>query len=420
MNPIYNSIIGLYSFGADLAALRSAKVKKMIDGQKRAVATLREKLAYGDRPVWFHAASLGEFEQGRPMIERLRREHPERKIVLSFFSPSGYEVRKNYDKVDAVVYLPFDKKKDVDKFLDALNPAVAIFIKYEIWPNYLEALSQRNIPTYLISAIFRRSQIFFKPLGAMMRNVLKSFSYIFVQDEDSVKLLSGIGIDNVTVAGDTRFDRVTDVMNSTVDIPGMSQFNKGRGADLIFGSSWREDEQYYIEWLNNNPTVTFIIAPHEFDDERLKKMRDSINGNVVYLSQYEKMFSGDEQSPRSSDPSMIRGIIVDSFGKLSSLYRFARVAYIGGGVGVGIHNINEAAVYGMPIVFGPQFSKFKEARDLVKRGGAFACKTKADVHDNLSRLTLDESAQEQAGKIAGEYIKENIGASDRIYPEIFK
>ena len=200
----------------------------------------------------------------------------------------------------------------------------------------------------------------------------------------------------------------------------MSQFNKGRGADLIFGSSWREDEQYYIEWLNNNPTVTFIIAPHEFDDERLKKMRDSINGNVVYLSQYEKMFSGDEQSPRSSDPSMIRGIIVDSFGKLSSLYRFARVAYIGGGFGVGIHNINEAAVYGMPIVFGPQFSKFKEARDLVKRGGAFACKTKADVHDNLSRLTLDESAQKQAGKIAGEYIKENIGATDRIYPEIFK
>lgn len=420
MNPIYNSIIGLYSFGADLVALRSAKVKKMIDGQKRAVATLREKLADGDRPIWFHAASLGEFEQGRPMIERLRREHPERKIVLSFFSPSGYEVRKNYDKVDAVVYLPFDKKKDVNKFLDALNPAVAIFIKYEIWPNYLEALSQRNIPTYLISAIFRRSQIFFKPLGAMMRNVLKLFSHIFVQDEDSVKLLSGVGIDNVTVAGDTRFDRVTDVMNSTVDIPGMSQFNKGRGADLIFGSSWREDEQYYIEWLNNNPTVTFIIAPHEFDDERLKKMRDSINGNVVYLSQYEKMFSGDEQSPRSSDPSMIRGIIVDSFGKLSSLYRFARVAYIGGGFGVGIHNINEAAVYGMPIVFGPQFSKFKEARDLVKRGGAFACKTKADVHDNLSRLTLDESAQEQAGKIAGEYIKENIGATDRIYPEIFK
>ena len=420
MNPIYNGIIGLYSFGAGVAAVRSAKIKKMIEGQKKAVATLCEKLAPGDRPIWFHAASLGEFEQGRPMIERLRREMPERKIVLSFFSPSGYEVRKNYDKVDAVVYLPFDKKKEVDKFLDALNPSVAIFIKYEIWPNYLETLSQRGIPAYLISAIFRSSQIYFKPYGTMMRNVLKTFKHIFVQDEDSVKLLSNININNVTIAGDTRFDRVTDVMKSTVDIPGMYQFNKGRGADLIFGSSWSEDEQYYIEWLNNNPSASFIIAPHEFDEERLKKLRDSINGNVVYLSQYEKMFANDGQSSRSSDPALIRGIIVDSFGKLSSLYRFGRVAYIGGGFGVGIHNINEAAVYGMPIVFGPKFSKFKEARDLVKREGAFACENKADVHANLSRLANDESARNEAGKIAGDYIKENIGATDRIFPEIFK
>ncbi len=420
MNPIYNSIIGLYSFGAGVAAMRSAKIKKMIEGQMVAVETLREKLAPGDRPIWFHAASLGEFEQGRPMIERLRREHPACKIVLSFFSPSGYEVRKNYDKVDAVVYLPFDKKKEVDKFLDVLNPSIAIFIKYEIWPNYLEALYNRDIPAYLISAIFRRSQIYFKSYGTMMRNVLKLFKHIFVQDEDSEKLLSGIDINNVTIAGDTRFDRVTDVMKSTVDIPGMTQFNKGRGADLIFGSSWAEDEQHYIEWLNNNLSATFIIAPHEFDDERLKKLRDSITGNVVYLSQYEKMFRNDGQPSRSSDPALIRGIIVDSFGKLSSLYRFARVAYIGGGFGVGIHNINEAAVYGIPIVFGPKFAKFKEARDLVKRGGAFACQNKADVQANLSRLTLDESARNEAGKIAGDYIKENIGATDQIFPKIFK
>ena len=419
MNPIYNGIIGLYSFGAGVAALRSPKIKKMIEGQKKAVETLRAVLRPGDKPVWFHAASLGEFEQGRPMIERLRRRFPDRKIVLSFFSPSGYEVRKNYDKVDAVVYLPFDRQSAVREFLDVLDPSVAIFIKYEIWPNYLEELKRRKIPTYLISAIFRPGQIFFRNYGWMMRDALKAFTHIFVQDYDSVKLLGNIDITDVTVAGDTRFDRVTDVMKSTVDIKGMDQFNRGKGADVIFGSSWPEDEQRYVEWLNANPDITFIIAPHEFDDERLKKLRDSLKGNVVYLSQFEKMF-GDEPSPRNSDPSRIRGLIVDSFGKLSSLYRYARVAYIGGGFGTGIHNINEAAVYGIPIVFGREFSKFKEARDLVAAKGAFSCADKSLVYHYLSVLTGNETERTNAGEIAGNYIKKNIGATDRIFPEIFK
>lgn len=421
MNCIYNSIIRLYAGAARLASLRSGKVKKMIAGQQETLARLNAKISPDDRPVWIHAASLGEFEQGRPLIERIKERFPGRKVVLSFFSPSGYEVRKNYPLADAVVYLPFDTPGNARRFIDAVNPSVAIFVKYEFWGNYLSELRRREIPTYLVSAIFRPGQIFFRPYGGMMRSVLRCFTHLYVQDENSKKLLAGIGIDNVTVAGDTRFDRVTDVMKNPAPIRAIDLFDyRHHGADVIFGSSWPADEEKYIKWLNDNPDVSFIIAPHEFDDQRLKKLRESVSGHVMLLSEWEKLFTPpSDGSCGLPNPEGIRGLIVDSFGKLSSLYGRARMAYIGGGFGVSIHNINEAAVYGIPVIFGPTFAKFKEARDLVALGGAFTCANAEEVYSTLDRLHTDSDARSRAGKIAGDYIKSNIGASDRIFSEIF-
>lgn len=412
MNQLYNTGITLYSLAARAASLRSAKVHKMIRGQRRALETLRRRL--GSRPgyIWFHASSLGEFEQGRPLIERLRREHPEKPILLSFFSPSGFEVRKNYPFVDAVVYLPFDTPKRVRKFLDAARPSMAVFIKYEFWGNYLSNLKSRNIPTYIISSIFRPTQVFFKPWGGIFRNMLECFNRIYVQDEDSRRLLDSIGVKHVAVAGDTRFDRVTDIMNSTFDIESVRNFTSRGKFTLIAGSSWEADEDIYIPWLNAHRTSTqAIIAPHEFDAPRLKVLLDKFKGEAMLLSEYEKL------SEKSTEN--IRAIIVDSFGKLSSIYRYGDIAYIGGGFGAGIHNINEAAVYGIPVVFGPKHEKFKEARDLVHNQGAFCIRNQEECNKVLNNLLDCTALRTEAGQIAGAYIKQNIGATDRIYNDIF-
>lgn len=412
MNQLYNTGITLYSLAARAASLRSAKVHKMIRGQRRALETLRRRL--GSRPgcIWFHASSLGEFEQGRPLIERLRREHPEKPILLSFFSPSGFEVRKNYPFVDAVVYLPFDTPKRVRKFLDAARPSMAVFIKYEFWGNYLSNLKSRNIPTYIISSIFRPTQVFFKPWGGIFRNMLECFNRIYVQDEDSRRLLDSIGVKHVAVAGDTRFDRVTDIMNSTFDIESVRNFTSRGKFTLIAGSSWEADEDIYIPWLNAHRTSTqAIIAPHEFDAPRLKVLLDKFKGEAMLLSEYEKL------SEKSTEN--IRAIIVDSFGKLSSIYRYGDIAYIGGGFGAGIHNINEAAVYGIPVVFGPKHEKFKEARDLVHNQGAFCIRNQEECNKVLNNLLDCTALRTEAGQIAGAYIKQNIGATNRIYNDIF-
>lgn len=421
MNCIYNSIIRLYAFAARCVSVRNPKVKKMITGHTETIGKLKSSINNEDRPIWIHAASLGEFEQARPLIERIRQEHPRDKIVLSFFSPSGYEVRKNYDKVDTVVYLPFDTPGNAQRFIDATHPKIAIFVKYEFWGNYLTTLHRCGIPVYIISAIFRPSQIFFRPYGGMMRNVLKCFSHIYVQDDNSRKLLAGIGIENVTVAGDTRFDRVSDIMRNPTPIRAIDLFNyRHGGADIIFGSSWPADEEKYIKWLNDNPGIHFIIAPHEFDDKRLKQLRESISGNIMYLSEWEKHFTPpSDGSCGLPNPEGIRGLIVDSFGKLSTLYRYSKMAYIGGGFGVGIHNINEAAVYGIPVIFGPNFSKFKEARDLIELGGAFSGNSAEEIISILDRLHNDRDAHDKAGKISGDYINRNLGATDRIYSELF-
>ncbi len=410
MNFLYNTGIHLYSIGARIASRTNPKAKKMTEGQKSTFGHLRATLPADGRTIWIHASSLGEFEQGRPLIERLRRLHPDRKILLTFFSPSGYEVRKNYPMADAVAYLPFDTPRNARRFIETVRPSVAIFIKYEFWGNYLQQLHKAAVPVYIISAIFRQGQIFFRPWGGMFRRMLRCFDRIYLQDNESQKLLSGIGIDNTVVAGDTRFDRVTDVMAQTFDIAGGENLR----SFIIFGSSWGADEANYIPWLNANRDVKFIIAPHEFDEARVAALCNAIDGNVIPLSQWERHIA-DIVTP----PEHIRGIIVDCFGKLSSLYRYASVAYIGGGHGAGIHNINEAAVYGIPVVFGPNYHKFKEARDLISLGGAFCVENAAATSSTLDRLLSDEACRAEAGKIAGRYIADNIGATDRIFADLF-
>lgn len=422
MNLLYNTAISLYGAAAQLVSLRSRKVRKMLQGQHRTPEMLRRKLAGKPGAVWFHASSLGEFEQGRPMIERLRREHPEVPILLSFFSPSGFEVRKNYPYVDAVVYLPFDTPRRVRKFLDLVRPSIAIFIKYEFWGNYLEELHKRGIPTYLISSIFRPGQRFFRKGGGLFRRMLGCFTHLYVQDERSRRLLRVIDVKNVTVAGDTRFDRVTDVMRSSVEIPGFPGFAPRTRLKFIAGSSWEADEEIYVPWLNAHSEIGFIIAPHEFNETRLEALRNRFaSKTVLLLSEWIHILKESERgnTPPPAWLSGIRGIIVDSFGKLSSLYRFADIAYIGGGFGAGIHNLNEAAVYGIPVVFGPNHEKFKEASDLITCGGGFSVANSSEFGATIDTLVNSPEEIRRAGDAAGKYIRDNLGATDRIYSEIF-
>ena len=422
MNLLYNTAISLYGAAAQVVSLRSRKVRKMLQVQHRTPEMLRRKLAGKPGAVWFHASSLGEFEQGRPMIERLRREHPEVPILLSFFSPSGFEVRKNYPYVDAVVYLPFDTPRRVRKFLDLVRPSMAIFIKYEFWGNYLEELHKRGIPTYLISSIFRPGQRFFRKGGGLFRRMLGCFTHLYVQDERSRRLLRVIDVKNVTVAGDTRFDRVTDVMRSSVEIPGFPGFAPRTRLKFIAGSSWEADEEIYVPWLNAHPEIGFIIAPHEFNETRLEALRNRFaSKTVLLLSEWIHILKESERgnTPPPAWLSGIRGIIVDSFGKLSSLYRFADIAYIGGGFGAGIHNLNEAAVYGIPVVFGPNHEKFKEASDLITCGGGFSVANSSEFGATIDTLVNSPEEIRRAGDAAGKYIRDNLGATDRIYSEIF-
>lgn len=413
MNPLYNAGISLYGFAARLVALRSPKVRRMLDGQARTIATLQErrtKAAPGGFDVWFHAASLGEFEQARPLIERIKRETPEKTVLLTFFSPSGYDVRHDYQLADAVVYLPFDTPRRVRRFLDAAAPRMAIFVKYEFWGNYLTELHRRGIPTYIISAIFRRRQRFFRRTsGAMWRQLLRCYNHLYVQDANSRRLLGSIGITDVTVAGDTRFDRVTDIMRSRTDIPEVAQFTAGSPFTLIAGSSWPADEDCYIPWLKDNPEVRAIIAPHEFDDCRLAALRNRLGDGATLLSEYNAAPSADA-----------RYLIIDCFGLLCSIYRYGNAAYIGGGFGAGIHNLNEAAVYDIPVVFGPNNKKFKEAAGLAECGGGFCVTSPVQCSAVLTSLKQESAAASKAGHAAGEYIRAHIGASEIIYNDLFK
>jgi len=409
MNPLYNAAIYAYRAAAHVAATRSDKVRKMLEGQKRAIDDIeqaRKVRAPRGFDIWIHAASLGEFEQARPLIELLRRKSPQISICLSFFSPSGYEVRKNFPDVDCVVYLPFDTPRLAREFIDAINPSAAVFVKYEFWGNLLTNLYERNIPTYLISAIFRPGQTFFKPWGGQFRKMLRCFNHIFLQDEDSRNLLEGIGITNTSVVGDTRFDRVTDIMRTTVSLPALETWTAGSPFTVVAGSSWPEDESHYISWINDHRDVKLILAPHEFDDARIERLTKAFGDGVTLWTQL---------GPNDRIPSGTRVIIVNCFGLLSSLYRYGDVAIIGGGFGAGIHNINEAAVYGLPVFFGPNHRKFREASQLMECGGAFCYRNTPQLHTLLDKMLTDNDARSRASQSAAAYITRNLGATEKIY-----
>lgn len=407
MTPFYDFAIHLYSLGVKIASLRHEKARKIIDGQAVTMQRLKKELSPEGGYIWIHAASLGEFEQGRPLIEMIRRNHPDAKILLTFFSPSGYEVRHNFPLVDAVVYLPFDTKKNVRQFLDTVKPRMAIFVKYEFWGNYLNELKLRGIPTYIISAIFRKSQPFFKPWGGEFRKMLTYFTHIYVQDEGSRELLAEIGIKNVTVAGDTRFDRVTDIMESCVEIPQAAALTRDASLTIVAGSTWPPDESNLLPCFNAHPGMKLIIAPHEVNEERIAAIESQLNRPSCRLS-----------TATPEEAAKCDCIIVDCYGKLSSAYRYGNIAYIGGGFGVGIHNLNEAAVYDIPVIFGPHYHKFKEARDLIKCKGGFSFSNKEEFDAIIEPIVNDKKLREQYGKNAGNYIKENLGATRIIYADI--
>lgn len=408
MRRLYNFGIFCYKHLVASVSHRNPKAGKLTKGQKEIFPYLEKTLDKNGGYIWIHASSLGEFEQGRPLIETIRRTYPERKILLTFFSPSGYEVRKNYNQVDAVCYLPFDLPGNVRRFLDLVKPQSAIFIKYEFWANYLTELKKRDIPTYIISAIFRPKQIFFRFYGGYFRKMLHCFTRLYVQDENSRKLLDSIGVRNVSVVGDTRFDRVVEISNSTDPNPLLEKF-VGEKFVWVGGSTWPKDEEIILDYFNRHPEQKLILAPHEIHEEHLQSIIARLKRPYLRYTQATEANVADADC-----------LIIDCFGLLSSLYRYGKLAYIGGGFGVGIHNIAEAAVYSIPVIFGPNYHRFKEAINLIDNGGAFPIHDAASFESTIENFISNREALEQAGKSAGDYIKSHSGATAVIFKEIIE
>lgn len=407
---MYELFIILYNIGVWVASFFSKKVRTMWKGEHQTFRVLREKIDPNAMYIWFHAASLGEFEQGRPIMEAIRREHPGYKILLTFFSPSGYEVRKNYDGADVVVYLPIDTKRNVRRFLRLTNPVMAFFIKYEFWSNYLHMLKERHVPTFSVSSIFRPNQIFFRAYGKGYGKVLDCFTHFFVQNEESRDLLKSIGIDCVSVTGDTRFDRVLQIRDAGKSLPIVENFVGGtveeRPHVFIAGSSWPPDEDIFIRYFNEHRDWKLIIAPHVIGDDHMKQILGKLERKAVrYTEATTENVVGAEC------------LIIDCFGLLSSIYRYADVTYVGGGFGVGIHNVLEAAVWGKPVIFGPNNKNFQEAQGLLKAGGGFEI-TGYDDFVGVMRKLADDKALEQSRERAGGFVESLAGATRQIMKEV--
>ena len=403
---IYNLAMYILELGVKLAALFSDKPAKMVKGYREVFDLLQRKIDRNAQYIWFHAASLGEFEQGRPLIERIRKEYPQYKILQTFFSPSGYEVRKNYDGADIVCYLPIDTPSNVKKFVDLVNPCMVFFVKYEFWQNYLNTLYKKGIPVYSVSSIFRPNQIFFRWYGKGYQQVLKTFAHLFVQNEESKRLLADIGVNNTTVVGDTRFDRVLDICAAAKQLPLVQKF-KGDALTFVAGSSWGPDEDIFIKYFNAHPEMKLIIAPHVVNDSHLKEIESKLQRSSI---RYTK---ATEDNVQQADC-----LIIDCYGLLSSIYRYGEISYIGGGFGVGIHNVLEAAVYGIPVIFGPNNKKFREAQHLLANKGGFEINGYEDFQQLMDKFLTDESYLKQSGKAAGDYVKGNAGAMDKIMKRV--
>lgn len=457
---MYNIAIYIYLIGVAIGSLFNKKIKKMWRGEREAVDLLKEKVDPTAKYVWFHAASLGEFEQGRPLIEQLRATHPEYKILLTFFSPSGYEVRKNYEGADIVCYLPLDTIRNARRFLRAVHPVMAFFIKYEFWYNYLHILKHRGVPVYSVSSIFRPGQVFFKWYGRNYAKVLHCITHFFVQNEVSLQLLKGIGIDEATVVGDTRFDRVLQIKEQSKELPIVEAFkgingkgnackeelsedackkelsedackeklsedackkelsenackedlseNGSKGCKVfVAGSSWQPDEDIFIRFFNDHPDWKLIIAPHVIGEDHLSYILDKLQMKAVRYTQ------ATEQSAAEA-----RCLIIDCFGLLSTIYRYGEIAYVGGGFGVGIHNVPEAAVWGVPVLFGPNNKRFQEAQDLLACKGSFEVTDYESFNTIISRLISDDQFRHQCGEASANYVKSRSGATDIIMKSV--
>ena len=417
---IYNIVIYFVLWGIAIASLFNEKVRKMWRGEREAFKILKQKVDPNAKYIWFHAASLGEFEQGRPLMERIRKEYPQYKILLTFYSPSGYEVRKNYEGADIICYMPVDTRLNAIRFLRLVRPVMAFFIKYEFWSNFLHILKHRNIPTYSVSSIFREDQVFFKWYGRNYAGVLKCFTRFFVQNEESKRLLEGIGIKDVDVVGDTRFDRVLQIKEAAKQLPICEAFRTGvassQSADVphtdfkvfVAGSSWPPDENIFIPFFNEHKDWRLLIAPHVIAEEHLKLILSLIKG--------KKVVRYTQTTPEEAAEADV--LIIDCFGLLSSMYNYGDVAYIGGGFGVGIHNTLEAAVWNMPVIFGPNNKKFQEAQGLLKSGGGFEINTYEDFSGLMSSLMNDETFLKQAGDKAGAFVAHLAGATDKVLASV--
>lgn len=394
--------------GVAIASLFNKKVKKMWAGERQAVKVLKEKVDPEARYIWFHAASLGEFEQGRPLIEHLRETHPEYKILLTFFSPSGYEVRKNYEGADIICYLPLDTIRNARRFLRAVKPVMAFFIKYEFWYNYLHILQHRGVPTYSVSSIFRPDQIFFQWYGRQYGRVLKCFTHFFVQNMESKALLAKLGITDVDVVGDTRFDRVLQIKEASKQLPIVEQFTAHAQKVFVAGSSWLPDEEIFIKYFDIHKDWKLIIAPHVISDEHLSQIFELLKGwRVVRYTE------ATEENVKDAEV-----LIIDCFGLLSSIYHYGTVSYVGGGFGVGIHNVLEAAVWDIPVVFGPNNKHFQEAQGLMLVQGGFEIKDYQSFRDLMMRFETDASFLQNAGENAGAFVKSRAGATAKVMENV--
>ena len=417
---IYNIVIYFVLWGIAIASLFNEKVRKMWRGEREAFKILKQKVDPNAKYIWFHAASLGEFEQGRPLMERIRKDYPQYKILLTFYSPSGYEVRKNYEGADIICYMPVDTRLNAIRFLRLVRPVMAFFIKYEFWSNFLHILKYRNIPTYSVSSIFREDQVFFKWYGRSYAGVLKCFTRFFVQNEESKRLLEGIGITAVDVVGDTRFDRVLQIKEAAKQLPICEAFRTGVASSqsagvphhdfkvFVAGSSWPPDENIFIPFFNEHKDWRLLIAPHVIAEEHLKLILSLIKG--------KKVVRYTQTTPEEAAEADV--LIIDCFGLLSSMYNYGDVAYIGGGFGVGIHNTLEAAVWNMPVIFGPNNKKFQEAQGLLKSGGGFEINTYEDFSGLMSSLMNDEAFLNQAGDKAGTFVAHLAGATDKVLASV--
>ena len=418
---LYNLIVIIASFLVKVVALFSPKVKLFVDGRKNVFQILGQKIQPSDKTIWFHAASLGEYEQGLPVMEKIKEKFPNYKIVLTFFSPSGYEVRKNNTIADVTVYLPLDTKFNAQRFLKLVHPEMVFFIKYEYWPNYLNELKKANVKTYLISGIFRENQAFFKWYGGFYRNALKTFEFFFVQNESSKKLIQSIGFNNVKVSGDTRFDRVVAILERDNSLDFIENFTKNSSPEIsgalgvtkcttiVIGSSWPKDEELLTQFINQSADdVKFIIAPHNIKTEQISNLKSQITKKTILFSE-----------KKNTDLSNFNVFIIDTIGILTKIYSYADIAYVGGGFGnPGVHNILEPATFGVPIVIGPNYSHFAEATSLVKLEGCVSINNPKDLHEVFTELIYKENIRHEKGHICETFVQMNKGATDVILKHI--